>query len=144
VQVEIGKDRRYHRPLRSPFLRLDPPALLHYARFQPFLDQTDDSPVSDSVLHELDHPRVFDSIEKRPNVKIQHPVHLLTCDPDPERVQRIVLAPPRPESIRKAPEVLLPDLVENRPYRALDDFVFQRRDSQWSLPPIAFRDPDSS
>jgi hypothetical protein len=81
---------------------------------------------------------VFDSIEKRPNVKIQHPVHLLTCDPDPERVQRIVLAAPRPETIRKAQEVLLPDLVEYRPYRVLYDFVFQRRDSQWSLPPIAF------
>jgi hypothetical protein len=33
--------------LRSPFLRTDPPALLHYARFQPFLDQADDSSVSD-------------------------------------------------------------------------------------------------
>ena len=129
MQVEIGKDRRYHRPLRSPFLRLDPPALLHYARFQPFLDQTDDSPVSDSVLHELDHPRVFDSIEKRPNVKIQHPVHPLTCDSDVERVQRIVLAAPWPEAIREAQEVLFPDLVENRPYRVLDDFVLQRRNS---------------
>ena len=34
--------------------------------------------------------------------------------------------------------------VENCPYRVLDDFVLQRRDSQWSLPSIAFRDPDSS
>ena len=46
VQLEIGKDRRYHRPLRSPFLRLAPLALLHHARRQPFSDQTDDSPVS--------------------------------------------------------------------------------------------------
>ena len=75
--------------------------------------------------------------------KIQHPVHLLARDPDVQRVQCIVLAAPWPESVRKAQKVLFPDLVENRPYRVLDDFVFQRRDSQWSLPSIGFRDPDS-
>jgi hypothetical protein len=96
------------------------------------------------VLHELDHPGVVDSIEKRLNVKIQHPVHPLACDSDVERVQRIVLASPWSEAIRKAQKVLFPNLVENRPYRVLDDFVLQRRDSQWSLPSIAFRDPDSS
>src|SRR6516162_3760162 len=57
---------------------------------------------------------------------------------------RIVLASPWSEPIRKAQEILFPDLVENCPYRVLDDFVLQRRDSQWSLPSIAFRDPDSS
>ena len=55
-----------------------------------------------------------------------------------------MLTAPRPESVAEALKVLFPDLVENRPYRVLDDFVLQRRDSQWSLPPIGFRDPDSS
>src|SRR6266508_728081 len=54
-----------------------------------------------------------------------------------------MLTAPRPESVREAQKVLFPDLVENPPYRVLHYFVFQRRDSQWSLPPIAFRDPDS-
>src|SRR5262249_32688875 len=45
--------------------------------------------------------------------------------------------------IRKTQKVLFPDLAEDRPYHVLYDFVFQRRDSQWSLPSIAFRDPDS-
>jgi hypothetical protein len=117
--------------------------LLHHARLQPFLDQADDSPVSYSVLDEFDHPRMFDFVEKRPDIKVQHPVHLLACDSDVERIQRIVLASPWPESIRKTQKVLFPDLVEDGPYRVLYNFVFQRRDSQWSLPSIAFRDPDS-
>jgi hypothetical protein len=86
---------------------------------------------------------VIDFVEKRPDVQIEHPVHFLLRDPDVQRIQRFVLAAPRPEPVRKALEVLFPDLVENRPYRVLYDFVFQRRDSQWSLPSIAFRDPDS-
>jgi len=83
-------------------------------------------------------------IQKGSNIKIKHPVHLLPLDPDIQRVQRIVLAPPWSESIRESQKVLFPDLVENRPYRVLDDFILQRRDSQWSLPSIAFRDIDSS
>jgi len=118
--------------------------LLHDARLQPFLDQADDSPIPDSVLHELDHPRVIDLVEKRPDVKVENPAHLLSGNPDVERVQRIVLASPWSEPIRKAQEILFPNLVENCPYRVLDDFVLQRRDSQWSLPSIAFRDPDPS
>ncbi len=51
---------------------------------------------------------------------------------------------PRPESVAEAQKVLFPDLVENLPYRVLDDLVFQRRDPQRSLPPVGFRYPDSS
>src|SRR6266487_2181610 len=54
-----------------------------------------------------------------------------------------MLTASRPESVRETQKVLFPDLVENPPYRVLHYFVFQRRDSQWSLPPIAFRDPSS-
>src|SRR5215471_7877616 len=82
---------------------------------------------------------LWNTILKCPDVKVQHPVVFLARDSDVERVQRLMLAAPRPKTIRKTQEVLLPDLVENRPYRVLDHFVFQRRDSQWSLPPIAFR-----
>src|SRR5215469_2476986 len=96
------------------------------------------------MLHKAEHPCVTQASKKRPDIKVEHPVHLLTCNPDVERIQRIVLAPPWPETIRKAQKILFPDLVEDCPYRVLDDLVFQRRDSQWSLPSIAFRDPNSS
>src|ERR1019366_7831076 len=60
MQVEIGKYRRDHRPLRSPFLRLEPPAFLHHARLQPFPDQAHDPSVCDPMLDKPDHPIVFD------------------------------------------------------------------------------------
>src|SRR5579863_2667067 len=56
VQVEVGKDRRNHRTLRSPFLRLEPPAVFHHARLQPFLDQAHDPLICDPMLDELHQP----------------------------------------------------------------------------------------
>jgi len=132
---DLGEDRSYllrtgsdHRTLRRPFLRLEPPLLLHDPRFQPFLDEADDASVPDSVLNKSDHPTVIDFVEKRSDIQIEHPVHLLTRDPDVERIQRIVLVAPGPEPIREAQKVLLPNLGEDRSDRVLDDLVFQRRD----------------
>jgi hypothetical protein len=67
--------------------------------------------------------------KKRPDVQIEHPAHFLALDPDIERIQRIVLASPRSESVRESQKVLFPNVVENRPNRVLYDFVFQRRDA---------------
>src|SRR5713226_8221060 len=143
MQIEIGQDRRDHRTLGRPHPRLGPLPLLEHARLQPFLDQADYSPVSDPMLHKLRHPFVVDVVKEPPYVGVEHPVHFPARDPYRQRVQRIVLAAPRPESVGKAQKVLFPDLVENRPYRVLYDFVFQCRDPQWSLPSIGLRDPDS-
>ena len=55
MQVEISKESVRSPPLAESFLRLEPPAILHYARLQPFLDQTNDALVSHPMLHELDH-----------------------------------------------------------------------------------------
>ncbi len=71
------------------------------------------------MLDKLDHPLVSDFVEKRLDVQVEHPVHFLAHNPDVQRIQRIMLAAPRPEAIRKAFEVLFPDLVENCPYRSL-------------------------
>src|SRR5260221_12475117 len=54
-----------------------------------------------------------------------------------------MLTAPWPEPVREAQKVLFPDLVENPPYRVLNDFVLQRRDPQRPLSPIGFRYPDS-
>jgi hypothetical protein len=51
-----------------------------------------------------------------------------------------VLAAPRPEPVREPDEVRLVNRVEHFHHRALDDFVLDRRDSQWPLPPIRFGD----
>src|SRR5271167_3394524 len=85
------------------------------------------------MLDKLDHPVVIDFVEKRPNIKIEHPVHFLACDSNIQRVQRIVLAAPRSESVREAQKVLFPYLVEDRSYRGLDDLILQRREGQREL-----------
>ena len=56
------------------------------------------------------------------------------------RIQRLMLAPPRPETIGEAPKVFLVNLVENADHGLLDNLVFQRRDPQRALPPVSFRD----
>jgi hypothetical protein len=47
------------------------------------------------------------------------------------------------ESIGEAPKVLLVNTIEDCDHGLLDNLVFQRRDSQWTLPPISFRNEHS-
>src|SRR5712691_9742097 len=98
-------------------------------------------------MRTLAHPNdrgIEGTFQKGSNVEVQNPVHVLAHNADPQRVQRIVLAALGPETVAEAQKVLFPYLVEYRPDRALDDFILQCRDPQWSLPSIGFRNPDSS
>ena len=49
-----------------------------------------------------------------------------------------MLAAPRTETVRETEKVFLVNLVEDGDHGLLDDFVFQRRDPQWTLPSICF------
>jgi hypothetical protein len=71
--------------------------------------------------------------KKVTNVGVEHPVHLLPHDPDPERVQRTVLTAPRSEPIREPHEVLLVDLVQDRDHGVLNDFVLHGSNAQRAL-----------
>ena len=44
------------------------------------------------MLQEANQPLVTDLIEERSDVGVQYEAHLLTADPDTERIQRIVRA----------------------------------------------------
>jgi hypothetical protein len=55
-----------------------------------------------------------------------------------------MLASPWPEPVRKSKKVSFVDSVQHLDRRALDDFVFQRRDSERSLPPVGLRDKHST
>src|SRR6516164_8943770 len=96
------------------------------------------------MFHKLDQPTVLEFVEKGSDIQIQNPLHLLAHNPYRQRIQCVMLAAPRPESVAEAQKVLFPYLVEDCPDRVLDDFVLQSGDPQWSLPPIGFRYPDSS
>ncbi len=82
-------------------------------------------------------------IQEAPNVTIQHVVHPLPRQRDPERIQGVMRAASRPEPVGEPPEILLVDLDEDRDHRLLDDLVFQRGDRSWTLPPLGRRDIDS-
>jgi hypothetical protein len=90
------------------------------------------------MLHELDHPAFVEVIEKAADVRVQSVVHLLLQQRIRQRIQRIMLATPRAKPIREAQKVFLVNLVEDGDHGLLDDFVFQGRDPQWTLPPIFF------
>ena len=67
-------------------------------------------------------------IGKRTDIGVQYPVHLGAADPDHQRIQRIVLAAPRPEPVQYPKEIFLVDRVQHHGGRPLDDLVFQGSD----------------
>src|SRR5437764_5244368 len=79
---------------------------------------------------------LWNTIQKAFDVKIEHPVHLPRQQSRVERIQRLMLASPRSEPVRKAEKVRLVDGAQHLDRGTLDDLVFQRRDSERSLPPV--------
>src|SRR5437899_3348662 len=89
------------------------------------------------MLYELDHPAFVEVIEKAADVSVQNVVHLLQ-ERVRQRIQRVMLAAPRAETIREAQKVFLVNLIEDGDHGLLDDLVFQGRNPQWTLPSIFF------
>src|SRR6267154_4651502 len=96
------------------------------------------------MLDELHHPFVVEVIEEATNVGIKHPVHPLPLNAHRQRIKRLMRAATGTEPVRKAFEVDLGYLVEDRHYGLLNNFVLQRRDTQRTLPPVGLRNKDSS
>src|ERR1700693_49941 len=101
MQVNVCKQRRRHRTLRSSPLRLRPLPFFRYSSSQPFPDETEYPSISDAMLDELQEPIVSNFIEKAPDVSVKNPIHFPPHDSYPKRIQRIMLASPRSESIRE-------------------------------------------
>jgi hypothetical protein len=95
------------------------------------------------MLEELHEPSSVEIFEKSSDVCVKHPVHLSPHHPDVQRIQRLMLAASWSESIREAPKVRLVYTIEDCDHGVLDNLVLQRRDSQWTLPPISFRNEHS-
>src|SRR5450631_1100833 len=125
--------------LRRSYLRLRPLTVFRNSRLQPFLDQAKYPGIGHAMRDELHDPLVAHVVEEATSVRIKHPVHSLPLDARRQRVQRLMRAATGPEPIRKAFEVNLIDLIEDRHHGLLNDFVLQCRDAQWTLPPIGLR-----
>ena len=137
------RSRSHHCTLPCPPLtdRHDP--VFQDARPKPFLDQADDTPITDPMLYEPNEPFLVHCVEERSDVGIEYVAHLLVDDPDTERVQRIMRAASGPESIREPEEFLLVDRVQQRDHRPLDNLVLQSRDRERALPTIRLGNIDA-
>src|SRR5438445_771268 len=92
------------------------------------------------MLDELHKPFVRKSIEKAFDVQIQQPVHLSRQQSRVQSIQRLMLAAPWSEPVRETKKVRFIDGIRHLDRRTLDDFVFQCRNSERSLPPVGVRD----
>src|SRR5262249_2866729 len=97
-------------------------------------------PLPGREFHPLEAPGLSWRTEKAANVHIEHPVHLSRQQARVERIQRLMLAAPWPEPVRESQKVGFVDGVQHLDRRALNDFVFQRRNSKRTLPPIGLGD----
>src|ERR1700746_51761 len=75
-------------------------------------------------------------IEKAPDIRVKHPVHLPPENADMEGVQRIVLAASRPESVGEPEEVLLVDGLESWRILALRAISLRNVGSSGRMRPV--------
>src|SRR6266478_839013 len=144
MKIDVRQKRRSTSALGRPFLRPYSFPILQHAGLQPFLDEPHDAPIRHPVLDELHQPFVGNPIEEAFDVQIQHPVHFSRQQSGVQRIQRLMLASPWSEPVRKSKKVGFVDSVQHLDRRSLDDLVFQRRDSERSLPPVGLRDIHST
>src|SRR6516225_5303691 len=71
VKIDVGQQRRNHRPLARPRLTNRDDPVLQDTRLQPLLDEADDALVTDALPDETDQPILTDRIEKGANICVQ-------------------------------------------------------------------------
>ena len=140
MKIDVRQKRRSTSALGRPFFRPYPFPILQHAGSQPFLYEPHNAPVRNPELDELHKPFVRNAIEKAFDVQIEHPVHFSRQQSRVERIQRLMLASAWSEPVREAEKVRFIDSVQHLNRRALNDFIFQRRDSERSLPPVGLGD----
>src|SRR5207249_5639608 len=119
MKIDVGQKRRSTSALGRPFLRPYSFPILQHAGFQPFLDEPHDAPICNPMLDELHKPFVRKSIEKAFDVQIEHPVHFSRQQSRVQCIQRLMLAAPWSEPVRKPEKVRFVDSVQHLDRRAL-------------------------
>ena len=100
MEVNVRQERANDRTLWRPLLCLDQVSIFEHACRQPFGNQPDNSPVANPMFDEADQPILVNLVEKGLNVAVEHPVDPPL--PDPERIQRLMLAALRSETVAEA------------------------------------------
>ena len=132
---------RSHRcPLRCPLYVFRPLPVFNDTCVHPLLNESQDPLIRNAVLEKPFQPTMIKLVEKVADIRIKHPVHPLPLDSDCQRVQRVMRAASRPETVGKAQEIHLIDRVEYLDDGPLNDLVLQRSDAERPRPPVRLRD----
>ncbi len=136
MKVDVRQQWRCTSALRRACIYERSLALFQHACVQPFLDESHDAPIRYPMLEEPDQPCVRQPVKEAAHVQVQHPVHTSLMKSTEQGIQRFMLVASWPEPIREAEEVGFVNGVEYFHRRSLNEFVFERRDAERSLPPI--------
>lgn len=73
MEVDVRQEGRYRGALRGTSIAWSPFPVLHYPGLKPFLDESQNSSVTDTVFEELHHPVVVYGVEVAFDVRIKDP-----------------------------------------------------------------------
>src|ERR1700677_163648 len=99
MEVHVGQQRRCAATLRRAFFHSHPLPVLQHASVQPFLDESHNASVRNSMLDELHQPFVRNLVEKAANIQIKHPAYFPCQESGVERVQCLMLTSLWPEPV---------------------------------------------
>jgi site-specific DNA recombinase len=135
---------RHDGALRRPLGRIQGHPILQHTRLQPFLDETDHSPIADSVFQETYHPLVADRIEEPLDIGVENPPDVSSLNSVTDRVQRIVLAASRSEPIAETQKLRLVYRRQDCDHGCLDNFVLDGSNAERPLFAVRLRDVNPS
>ena len=123
MQIDVAQRRGNHTPLRGPPLRIAQLARLHHAGVQPLPYRSSYHSVSHPSVQKVPQVPPIHASEEVFDVQVYHPATSEFHQPSPQRIQRLVRATPRPESVRAFQKVLLVHRLQHHQHRALQNLV---------------------
>src|SRR5207253_11164836 len=91
------------------------------------------------MLKEPRQPLMVKAGEELAKIRVEHPIHALSSEPNRERIQRVMRGAPRSKPVRTTKKVRLIYGVQHLDHRPLKELVFQRSDPERPSPPIGLR-----
>jgi len=138
VEIDVRQERRCTSSLRRAFLHPRPFPVVQDTCFQPLSDEPYHAPIRYPMPDKLQQPSVVKGVKEISDVRIEHPAHFPRGQSYMKRIQGLVLATLRSETIGETKKICFIDCVQYLGRRTLDNFILQRRHSERPLPPPGF------
>jgi site-specific DNA recombinase len=112
-----------HAALRRPPFRVTHLAGFHDPRIQPLPNRASDHTVAHPLVQKAPKMTPINVVEKALDVEVDDPATAHLHQSPPQRIQRLVGTPPRPETIRAVQKVLFEHRLQHHQHRTLEHFV---------------------